>query len=157
MSRSTYAIALGSNRPGRHGPPAREVAAGLAALGRVRAASPIVRSAAMGPAGRAFANAVALVDSEEDPPALLARLKAIERSFGRRPGLRWGPRVIDLDIILWSGGAWSEAGLTVPHPDFRRRGFVLAPLAELAPGWRDPISGRTVRQLRALLGRPAKR
>jgi len=149
---TSYAIALGSNRPGRHGPPAREVAAALAELAPV-AASPILHTPPLGPSLRRFANAVAIIETEEEPPALLRRLKAIESAYGRRPGRRWGARVIDLDIILWSEGPWSGPGLTIPHPQFRARGFVLDPLARIAAGWRDPISGRTVRQLRARLNR----
>jgi 2-amino-4-hydroxy-6-hydroxymethyldihydropteridine diphosphokinase len=57
--------------------------------------------------------------------------------------------VLDLDIVLWSGGAWSGPGLTVPHIAFRERRFVLDPAAEVAPAWRDPVSGRTLRQLAA--------
>lgn len=151
-----YAIALGSNRPGRHGPPEREVAAALAQLGAVTAASPILRTPALGPSRRRFANAAALIASDEDPPALLCRLKAIERAFGRRRGVRWGARVIDLDILLWSGGAWSGRGLTVPHPSFRERGFVLDPLVRIAAGWRDPLTARTVRQLRSALRSPRR-
>jgi 2-amino-4-hydroxy-6-hydroxymethyldihydropteridine diphosphokinase len=108
---------------------------------------------AIGPAGRSFANAAAIVETREDPPALLVRLKALEREFGRRAGRRWGPRVLDLDLILWSEGMWAGDGLTVPHPEFRRRSFVLEPLAEIAPEWRDPLSGLTVRQLLARLRR----
>ena len=84
---------------------------------------------------------------ELDPAELLAELKALERAFGRRPGRRWGPRVLDLDIILWSEGAWAGPGLIVPHPEFRRRAFVLEPLAEIAPDWRDPMTGLSVRHL----------
>jgi len=123
----------------------------------VLAVSPIVHTPALGPSGRRFANAVAIIESGEDPPALLRRLKAIERDFGRRPGRRWGARVIDLDIILWSGGAWADPTLVIPHPHFRRRAFVLDPLAAVASDWRDPLSGRTTRQLRALLRAPSKR
>ena len=103
--------------------------------------STIRTTPALGPAGRSFANAVAIVESELAPDELLAELKAIERGFGRRPGRRWGPRVLDLDIILWSGGAWGGPGPIVPHPEFRDRAFVLQPLAEIAPGWRDPLTG----------------
>lgn len=142
-----YAIALGSNRRGRHGSPEAEIAAALAALGGVIKVSPVLRTAPLGPSKRRFANAVALIESDEAPPALLARLKAIERSFGRRRGRNWGARVIDLDIILWSGGTWGEPGLTVPHPRFRERGFVLRPLLAVAPDWRDPVSGLSVRQI----------
>ena len=155
MTGTSYVIAVGSNRRGRHGGPRAEVRAALAALGGL--ASPIVDNAPVGPSQRRFANAVALVESEFDPPAMLARLKAMERAFGRRGGRRWGPRVIDLDIILWSGGAWDSPGLEIPHAAFRVRDFVLAPLAAVAPNWRDPVSGRTVRQLRhRLTGRTAR-
>jgi 2-amino-4-hydroxy-6-hydroxymethyldihydropteridine diphosphokinase len=147
-----YAIALGSNRRGRPGSPAAIVRAAAAAIGAERL-SRVRLTPAMGPAGRGFANAVALVESELDPPALLARLKQIERDFGRRGGRRWGPRVLDLDIILWSRGSWGGEGLIVPHPEFRRRRFVLEPLAEVAPAWRDPITGASVRHLLFRLGR----
>ncbi|MGF7151021.1 2-amino-4-hydroxy-6-hydroxymethyldihydropteridine diphosphokinase [Sphingomonas zeicaulis] len=151
-----YAIALGSNRRhGRHGAPAAVIRAAAAALAeedlRLVRLSPILATPALGPAGRAFANAAALIESRLDPPALLARLKAVERAFGRRRGRRWGPRVIDLDIILWSGGRWHDRRLAVPHAAFRARDFVLAPLARIVPDWRDPATGSTVRQLRARL------
>jgi len=148
---SSYVIALGSNRRGRHGTPADEVRAALAAIGGVVMTSPLVTTAPLGPARRRFVNAAALVESEDGPPELLARLKAIEAAFGRRRGQRWTDRVIDLDIILWSDGAWASDGLTVPHPEFRRRDFVLRPLAAIVPDWRDPVTGRTIRQLAARL------
>jgi 2-amino-4-hydroxy-6-hydroxymethyldihydropteridine diphosphokinase len=146
MALTSYAIALGSNRRGRHGSPAEIVRAAAAAIDAHRL-SKIRLTPALGPAGRGFANAVALVSSELEPPALLDRLKQVERDFGRRGGRRWGPRVLDLDIVLWSRGAWGGDGLVIPHPEFRRRRFVLQPLAEIAPAWRDPISGATIRQL----------
>lgn len=151
MTTTSYVIALGSNRRGRHGSPEREIAAALAALGPLAAISPILRTAPLGPSNRRYANAAAILETNEDPLALLARLKAIERAFGRRRGRIWGSRVIDLDIILWSGGAWSEPHLTIPHPQFRLRDFVLEPLRAIAPNWRDPISGLSVRQLAARL------
>ncbi len=151
MSGSIYLVALGSNRRGRHGPPRVEVTAALALLGG--RASPIVASAPLGPSTRTFANAAALIASDEAPPALLARLKAIERAFGRRSGRRWGPRVIDLDIIAWSGGRWRSATLAIPHPAFRTRAFVLTPACAIAPQWRDPDSRLTMRQLHARLTR----
>jgi len=159
MARTSYAIALGSNRRSRHGSPARTLRAALAELDGVRAVSTIRATPALGPAGRGFANAVAIVESRLAPDALLVDLKAMERAFGRRPGRRWGPRVLDLDIILWSGGAWGGPGPIVPHPDYRKRAFVLQPLAEIAPAWRDPLTGATVRQLLARLTarRPAPR
>ena len=155
MAKTSYAIALGSNRRSRYGSPAETVRAALERLAPVRS-SAVHATPALGPAGRAFANAVAIVESDLEPDELLADLKALEGEFGRRGGRRWGPRVLDLDIILWSGGCWEGSGLVVPHPAFRQRQFVIEPLAELVPVWRDPVSGATVRQLRSILrqGRP---
>jgi 2-amino-4-hydroxy-6-hydroxymethyldihydropteridine diphosphokinase len=155
VNRTSYAIAIGSNRRGRHGGPEREVAAAIAALGDVSARSRILRTPPLGLSKRRFANAAVILDTEEPPPALLRRLKSIERDFGRRRGRVWGARVIDLDIILWSGGAWSDSRLVVPHRLFRERDFVLAPLLEIAPGWRDPISRLRIRHLTARLRRRA--
>ena len=155
-----YAIAIGSNRPhGRHGRPAQVVEAAIARLDEAFGlfdASPIVLNAAHGGAGRDFANAVALVESELDPPELLGRLKQLERAFGRRPGKRWGPRVLDLDLALWSGGNWRSRRLTVPHKQLGERSFVLHPLAAIAPNWR--IDGAlTARHLAHRLARRAPR
>jgi 2-amino-4-hydroxy-6-hydroxymethyldihydropteridine diphosphokinase len=118
-------------------------------------AAPVLLTDPVGPSLRRYANSAAVVETRLDPPALLALLKRIEREFGRRPGgRRWTARVLDLDIVLWSGGAWAERGLTVPHPLFRIRAFVLAPAAHIAADWRDPVSCLTVRQLHARLTRP---
>jgi 2-amino-4-hydroxy-6-hydroxymethyldihydropteridine diphosphokinase len=108
-------------------------------------ASPIVLNPAHGGAGRDFANAVALVESDLDPPEMLRRLKALEREFGRRRGRRWGPRVLDLDIVLWSGGRFRSRSLAIPHPQLARRSFVLRPLGVIAPGWR--VAALSVRHL----------
>ncbi len=155
-----YLIALGSNiRHHRHGPPHRVLAAALAALGeaglRLERASPVFASAPLGPSLRRYANAAVIVRCRLSPPELLARLNAIESRFGRRRGGEpWRARVLDLDIVLWSGGAWASSGLVVPHPAFRERGFVLRPAAAIAPAWRDPLGGLTLRQLLARLTRP---
>ena len=159
MARTSYAIGLGSNRRhGRHGPPAAAVHAAIDALRErgfhIEAVSRVRPNPALGPAGRSFANAAVLLATDLNPPELLAELKDLERSFGRRGGRRWGPRVIDLDILLWSEGPFEAPGLLVPHQAMRERSFVLDPLAELVPAWRDPVSGLTVRQLRARLARP---
>lgn len=154
-----YAIALGSNRRhGRHGAPAGVVAAAITCLaneGRIEARSRIIQTPPLGPAGRAFANAALLLGTRLDPPALLARLKAIERTFGRRRGRRWGARVLDLDILLWSGGGWHGRAprLDIPHSALSRRAFVLDPLAVIAPGWSLPGSALRIRHLRARLTR----
>jgi 2-amino-4-hydroxy-6-hydroxymethyldihydropteridine diphosphokinase len=152
MAKTSYAIALGSNRRhGRFGSPAKVLAAAVAAIkdhvGTIEALSAIRTTPALGPAGRSFANAASIVSTGMSPPELLTALKAIERSFGRRAGRRWGPRVLDLDIILWSEGVWAGAGITIPHPGFRSRRFVLEPLAEIVPDWQDPLGDGSVRQL----------
>ena len=151
-----YLIALGSNqRHARHGPPRQVLQAAIAALGgKVEAVSHVIDSAPLGPSRRRYANAAVVLRSKRDPERMLAKLKAIERKFGRkRGGQRWGPRVLDLDIILWEGGMWSSPGLNVPHIAFRTRRFVLGPAAAIAPGWRDPISGLSLAQLHARLTR----
>jgi len=135
-----YAIAIGSNRPhGSFGPPPQVVEAAIARLDRdfgLFDASAILLNRARGGAGRDFANAVALVESDLRPPEMLAALKAIERDFGRRRGRRWGARVLDLDIVDWSGGRWRSLGLKIPHPAAAAREFVIEPLASIAPRWR---------------------
>lgn len=153
-----YAIAIGSNRPhGRHGRPQAVVEAAIAELDRrygLFDASPIVLNPSVGGAGRDFANAVALIESNLEPQALLTELKQIERSFGRRSGRRWGARALDLDIVLWSGGGFRSSRLTIPHPRLAERAFVLQPLLATAPSWR--VTGPlTVRHLAHRLARRA--
>lgn len=150
-----YAIAIGSNRPhGRFGRPAGVVEAAIARLDAefgLFDASPIVLNAAHGRAGRDFANAVAVIESKLEPLEMLSRLKTLERAFGRRRGRRWGPRVLDLDIALWSEGEFNSRKLMVPHPQLGKRSFVLQPLAAIAPTWR--IGGLNVRQIAERLAR----
>lgn len=161
MKPTSYVIALGSNRRhGRYGAPARVVAAAVAALGEIGEVTAVARirtTPALGPAGRSFANSAVIFHCALAPPALLARLKQLERAFGRRRGRRWGPRVLDLDIILWSGRCYRERGLIIPHPAFPRRAFVLQPLAEIAGHWTVAPGPRRVRQLAAAALRPRPR
>jgi 2-amino-4-hydroxy-6-hydroxymethyldihydropteridine diphosphokinase len=148
-----YAIGLGSNRRhGRHGRPEQVLAAAIRELAPL-ASSRIVRTAPIGPSSRRFANAAILIRTPLAPPALLAQLKRIERAFGRRRGRRWGARVLDLDILLWSGGRWIGRGLGIPHAHLHQRRFALEPLVQIAPDWRIPGHG-TVRQCAARLTRP---
>jgi 2-amino-4-hydroxy-6-hydroxymethyldihydropteridine diphosphokinase len=115
-------------------------------------ASPIILNKAMGGAGRDFANAVALVESPLQPSAMLDALKSMERAFGRRPGRRWGERVLDLDLVAWDGGRHVTRTLTIPHPRLAGRDFVLTPLAAIAPDWR--VDGNlSVRHLLSRLGK----
>lgn len=159
MSRASYAIALGSNRPHhRHGRPGAILSAALSALEaedlHVVALSPVISTPPIGPSRRIFANAAAIVATALAPPDLLQRLKRLERDFGRRSCRRWGERTLDVDIILWSGGRWRSPHLQIPHGAFRERSFVLDPLARIAPRWRDPHSALSVRHLLARLKKP---
>ena len=123
----------------------------------VFAHSPIIYSAAIGPSQRTYANAAAVIASPLEPPALLDRLHEIEAHFGReRRGQKWRARVLDLDIVLWSRGIWAgdDPVLHIPHPAMRTRDFVMNPAAMIAPKWRDPVTGLTLRQLQSRLVRP---
>lgn len=123
-------------------------------LGSVRARSPVIETAPVGPSLRRYANAALVLESALDPQDLLAALQWLEGQLGRvRRGQRWRSRVIDLDIVLWSGGLVAEPNLKVPHPLFRTRNFVLGPAAAIAPMWRDPLTGLTMAQLHARLTR----
>jgi 2-amino-4-hydroxy-6-hydroxymethyldihydropteridine diphosphokinase len=143
-----YAIAVGSNRPhGRFGGPPQVVEAAIARLDQqfgLFNASPILLNKAMGGAGRDFANAVALIESPLTPQEMLSALKVMERQFGRRRGRRWAARVLDLDIIDWSGRKWSSRRLNVPHKAAATREFVIGPLAAIAPSWclEPPLTAR---------------
>ena len=151
-----YAIALGSNRRHiRHGRPAGVVEAAIARLDAdftLFDASPIILNKAVGGAGRDFANAVALVESELEPMIMLFELKRIERDFGRRGGRRWGERVLDLDLVAWDGARFRSRHLTIPHRRLKERDFVLAPLVAIAAGWRID-GGLTPRHLASRLGK----
>ena len=98
-----------------------------------------------------YLNAAAVGFTRLDPRALLARLQDIERAFGRERSVPNASRTLDLDLILYGDLVLSEPGLTIPHPRFRDRAFVLAPLAEVAPDMVDPVTGRMVSELAAAL------
>jgi 2-amino-4-hydroxy-6-hydroxymethyldihydropteridine diphosphokinase len=99
----------------------------------------------------AFLNAAARVASDLDPPALLAAVKRMEGELGRDPGgVRFGPRAIDCDLLLWEGGAWSGPGLEIPHPRLAERRFALLPALDLDPGLSLP-DGRALADLEAAL------
>lgn len=155
-----YLIALGSNvRHTRYGSPRKVLAAALARLQaeglQVVSASVSIDSASIGPSLRRYANSAAILSTDLPPGALLTRLKQIESRFGRTMrGQRWQARVLDLDVILWSGGSFASRDLIIPHIAYRDRTFVLGPAAAIAPTWRDPISGLTIKQLQTRLTRP---
>jgi 2-amino-4-hydroxy-6-hydroxymethyldihydropteridine diphosphokinase len=97
--------------------------------------SPLYESAPVGVTDQpAFLNAVLLAQTDLESLPLLDALQAIEHTIGRRPGRRWGPRPIDLDILTYDDQRIDTERLTVPHPRLTERGFVLQPLADLDPG-----------------------
>ena len=139
-----YWLGLGANL----GDPRRAMARMLAELAadgiRIEAVSSLYETAPRELVDQpAFLNAAARVATAEAPPALLARVKRLETAMGRRPGLRYGPRVIDCDLLLWSGGTWEGPGLAIPHPRLAERRFALVPVLEIDPGLTLP-NGRTL-------------
>ena len=95
-----------------------------------------------------FLNAAAVGETSLSARALLETLLAVERDLGRERPFPGAPRTLDLDLILYGDSIIDEApSLIVPHPRFRERRFVLEPLAEIAPDWRDPVTGKTVEEL----------
>lgn len=136
-------IGLGSNLGDRLG----HLRRALEALGengvRVVAASSVYETDPIGPPQPDFLNAVCEAETDLAPADLVALLKGIEAGIGRRPGERWGPREIDLDLLMYGDEVVDEAGARVPHPELTRRAFVLVPLLEIAPGLALP-SGEKV-------------
>lgn len=138
-------IGLGSNLEN----PQQQIEAALVALGKLPETTLLQRSHLYQtpPWGLLdqpnFVNAVAELATSLSASALLAELLAIERTFGRfREGPRWGPRVIDLDLLVYADQRIEHDGLQVPHPRIAERSFVLVPLAELAPALEIPGVGR---------------
>ena len=121
------------------------------ALGPLRVAS-LYRTAAVSPIPQPdYLNTAVLASSSLEPLELLALAKALELAAGRRRGERFGPRPLDIDLLLYGDRQSSAPELTLPHPRLRERRFVLEPLAEIAPDLRIPPDGATVRDLLALL------
>lgn len=103
-----------------------------------------------------YVNAVAQVRTRLSPEELLRTLHRLETALGRVRGERWGPRVIDLDLLLYDGEVINTPGLILPHPEMHRRAFVLAPLAEIAPEAWHPVLNQSAAQLLAKM-EPAER
>ena len=140
--------AIGLGLGGNLGDPAATIAKALATLGarghvRIDRVSSLYRTAPWGPVSQPdFANACALGATDLAPRALLAEIKLVEAALGRVSGERWGPRVIDIDILFYAGQSVEAPDLVIPHQSLFERAFVLVPLAEIVPNL--VIAGRSV-------------
>lgn len=124
-------------------------------LGSLRVAS-LYRSAPVSPLPQPdFLNTAALAHTSLAPEAVLALAKALELAAGRRRGPRFGPRCLDVDLLLYDDERSDAPEMTLPHPRLRERRFMLAPLAEIAPGWPIPPDGTSVAELLARLPDPS--
>jgi 2-amino-4-hydroxy-6-hydroxymethyldihydropteridine diphosphokinase len=149
-------IALGANIPSAAGPPEATLRAALTALALrgvrvVRLSSFRQTEAWPDPADPLFINAVAGIATELQPFALLGLLHDVETAYGRKRSAANAPRTLDIDLIDYDGRV-ERGEVVLPHPRMTERRFVLEPLAEVAPGWRHPVTGQTVEALLAALG-----
>lgn len=152
MSECVY-LALGTNLGDRveH---LRAALQALLPLVEIQAASPVYETPPWGYTDQpAFLNMVVQAATERLPADLLRELKRIEVELGRQPNFRYGPRLIDLDILFYGGQVIDQDALVIPHPRLHERAFVLVPLADLAPNLLHPLLGKTVRELLASVER----
>ena len=150
------AIALGSNLASSQGSPMQTVESAVQTLAQcpgltLLAASHWYRTVAVGPPQPDYINGCILIQTDLPTPsraeALLWQLLAVEQQFGRRRTERWGPRTLDLDLLLYDGLILHTPTLTLPHPHLAERAFVLVPLADILPNWIDPGSGLSAVEL----------
>lgn len=148
---TTAYLAIGSNLGDRIGNLRRAVAM-LAPEVTLLAASPLYETAPAYVVDQPrFVNGALKVETALAPRALLTKLKEIEQAVGRQPGLRYGPRIVDLDILFLGDTVLADRDLEIPHPRLAERLFVLRPLADIAPGLLHPVMKRSVEALHAAL------
>jgi 2-amino-4-hydroxy-6-hydroxymethyldihydropteridine diphosphokinase len=148
-------IALGANLESQAGAPRDTLLAALHALKEenvcIRTLSPFYRTRAWpDPTDPDYVNAVAIVATGRTPSELMTLLEQTETRFGRKRSAKNAPRTLDLDIVDYDGRV-EEGPPVLPHPRLRERAFVLVPLADIAAGWRHPVTGETVEALIAAL------
>lgn len=142
------AIALGSNMGDRLGNMRKALRLMKIRGIEIVQKSDIYETAPMGPQDQnRFLNACVIVRTTLSPEELLFILKSIEQAVGRIEREKWGPREIDLDIILYEDRIVNREDLVIPHSEFRKRPFVLFPLSMIASDWIDPVTGSTIERL----------
>ncbi|MDK2846200.1 MAG: 2-amino-4-hydroxy-6-hydroxymethyldihydropteridine diphosphokinase [Synergistales bacterium] len=142
------AIALGSNIGDRLGTMRQAVMLLEERSLRISASSDVFETPPWGMENQPrFLNACVLAETDILPRALLELLLNIESDLGRIRRYKWGPREIDLDLLFYDDQVFNESGLVLPHPQMHRRVFVLVPLVQIAPDWRHPVLGKSIREL----------
>ena len=146
-------LSLGSNLGSRPDNLRRAITGLRAEVGlEITAISPVYETAPWGNLNQPhFLNICLAANSQLPPPDLLAAVKQLEVDLGRQSAEKWGPRLIDIDLLTYDELRVESDSLTLPHPRLAERAFVLAPLADIAPNWRHPFSGRSATDLLANL------